>query len=187
MGITGWARLAAALLLGLAALAPAARADTAWPEFRAPGADFAVSLPEKPEVSKDATTKDGRVSRRYRVIQGATVYTVAYDASRPTPAAALDGWLDNIRNKLIPAMKATLRDERRFSLGDARGMELILDVPTSDDGEAYVIRARYYVKHPRSGKGAKDMLYRAVVVGEPGSEADNSATRFLDSFHFVEG
>src|SRR5579864_4179169 len=91
-----WAGLAAGLLLGLASCAPATTsASKAWPEFRAPGADFAVLLPEAPEAGKDETKKDGTVSRTYHVDNGAIVYFVSYSAIVPTgkKPAPLDGWL----------------------------------------------------------------------------------------------
>ncbi len=202
MGIGGWAR-AAALLLGLAACAPATtattaaeattatqptQADTPWPEFRVPGADFAVSLPQKPALAKEATAEDGSLSRTYQVSQGPRAYIVAYAVSVPTSdtSAPLDGWLDDVRDGVVARLEAKLRSERRLTLGDARGMELVLDVPESDDGDAYTIRGRFYVKHAGTGADAKDMLYQTLAAGDPGSEADAPVTRFLDSFHFID-
>jgi hypothetical protein len=190
MRITGWAGLAAALLLGLAACAPATTtsASKAWPEFRAPGADFTVLLPEAPVTGKDSTAKDGTVSRSYHVDRGAIVYFVAYTTSMPPKKPApLDGWLDNIRNELVAKMKGKLHDERRLAMGDARGMELALDIPKDDEEGTYTIRGRYYVRHVGSGKDRKDVLYQTFVIGEPGHDSDATVTRFLDSFRFVAG
>ncbi len=190
MRITGLAGLAAAMLLGVAACAPAATtASKAWPEFRMPGADFAVSLPAKPEVSRDTTAKDGSVSRSYHVDEGAIVYMVAYSASTPKSKkiAPLDGWLDNARNDIVAKMGGKLRDERRFALGDSRGMELVLDIPKIGEKDAYTVRGRFYVKHAGTGKDLKDILYQTIIVGDPGRDADASVARFLDSFHFVAG
>jgi hypothetical protein len=179
---------AAALLLALAACAPATTTSKAWPEFRVPGADFAVLLPEAPVPGKDSTAKDGTVSRTYHVDNGTVVYFVAYATSLPPKKPApLDGWLDNIRHDLVVAMKGKLRDERRLAIGDARGMELALDVPKIADADAYTIRGRYYVRHVGSGKDRKDILYQTFIVGEPGHDADAAVGRFLDSFRFVAG
>jgi hypothetical protein len=187
MKIRRWASAAAALLL--AACAPATTsANKAWPEFRVPGADFAVLLPEMPVASKDDAAKDGSVSRTYHVDNGTIVYFVAYAVTPATKKPApLDGWLDNIRHELVDKMKGKLRDERRLAMGDARGMELALDIPKDDAPGTYALRGRYYVKHAGSGKERKDILYQTFVIGEPGHEADATVVRFLDSFHFVAG
>lgn len=190
MRVTGRRWIAALVLLGVAACAPATTASKAWPEFRMPGADFAVSMPATPEAGRDTTAKDGSVSRVYYVDEGTIAYTVAYATSKPEAktVAAREGWLDNMRNELVTKMSAKLRNERRFSLGDSRGMELLLDVPKSGEKGAYTLRGRFYVKQARTGKDLKDMLYQTlVVIGDPGHEADASVAKFLDSFRFVQG
>ncbi|HEX9490309.1 MAG TPA: hypothetical protein VF930_08490 [Stellaceae bacterium] len=181
--------IAALALLGVTACAPATTTTKSWPEFRVPGADFAVSLPGKPEIGRDTTAKDGSVSRSYNFDEGAIVYSVAYTASTPKSKklAPLDGWLDNIRDELVAKMSGKLRDERRLAVGDSRGMELVLDVPKIGDKDAYTIRGRFYVKHAGTGKDLKDMLYQTIIVGDPGHDADASVAKFLDSFHFVQG
>jgi hypothetical protein len=198
----GWAR-AAALLLGVTACAPAeppARvaavaavvpvvpAEAAWPEFRVPGADFAMSLPKMPVLAKDSTADDGYVSRTYQASRDKLVYVIAYTSSAPTveDAVPLDGWLDSVRDGIVTRMDAKPRDERRFTFGDARGMDLVLDVPESDDGDAYTIRGRFYVRHAGAGEPARDMLYQTLVAGDPGRETDASVARFLDSFRFID-
>ena len=186
MRITNW--IAALALLGLAACAPATSTATSWPEFRVPGADFAVSMPAKPEAGRNTTAKDGSVSRMYYVDEGTIVYSVAYNASQTKTATALDGWLDNMRNELVTKMGGKLRNERRFSLGDSRAMELVLDVPKSGEKGTYTMRGRYYVKQTGTGKELKDVLYQTlVVIGDPRREADLSVAKFLDSFRFVGG
>jgi hypothetical protein len=141
-----------------------------------------------PEVNEDIVAKDGNVRRDYEVAAGAITYTIAYktsagNAKKPTP---LDGWLDTLRKDLAARMKGKLRDERRFSLDEVRGMAFVLDVPASGDAAAYTIAGRIYVKHAGPGKKMKDVLYQTLVTGNPGSD-QAAATRFLDSFHFVEG
>ena len=187
--MTGSTWIAALALLGVAACAPATTASKTWPEFRMPGADFAVSLPGKPELSRDTTAKDGSVTRSYHVDEGTIVYTVAYTASTPKSKklAPLDGWLDKIRDELVVKMGAKLRDERRLSVGDSRGMELVLDIPKTSEKDGYTIRGRFYVKHAGTGKDLKDMLYQTMIVSDPGHEAEASVAKFLDSFHFVQG
>jgi hypothetical protein len=188
MRITGSARVAV-MLFGLIACVLATCTDTSWREFRVPGADFAVSLPEKPKLAESTTAKDGSVSRTYHLDQGTFVYVVAYVTSPPksNKAAPLDEWLDGVRDELVARMEATLRGERRLSVGGARGMELVLDVPESDDGDGYTIRGRFYVKHAGTGKDLKDILYQTLVAADPSDEEDASVARFLDSFHFVQG
>ena len=146
-------------------------------------------MPEKPQVSRDTTSKDGSVSRTYHVDEGAIVYMVAYSASTPKSkkVTPLDGWLDNARDEIVAKMGGKLRDERRFSLGDSRGMELVLDIPKVGEKDAYTIRGRFYVKHTGTGKGLKDILYQTLIVGDPSRDADPTVAKFLDSFHFVEG
>jgi hypothetical protein len=198
MRIGGGAR-AAVLLLGVAACAPAepaappalvvpaVPADAAWPEFRAPGADFTVSLPKTPVLAKDVAATDGNVSRTYQATRDKLVYLVAYASSAPRSAeeAPLDGWLDGVRDGIVARMDAKPRDERRFTLGDARGMDIVLDVPESDDGDAYTIRGRFYVRHAGTGERARDMLYQTLVAGDAGRETEAPVARFLDSFRFV--
>ncbi len=155
-----------------------------------PGADFAVSLPETPQVSEDVTAKDGSVSRAYHVEEGALSYLVAYASSTPKAqkGVTLDGWLDATRDALVSKMGGTLRDERRFSLGDSRGMGFLLDVPPQNGSkEAHTVKGRIYVKHAGSGKNIREVLYQTLVVSNPGGEKMAAVTRFLDSFHFVAG
>jgi hypothetical protein len=189
MTIGGSARLwaAAAMLLGLAACSPstATTEQSSWQEFRVPGADFAVSLPETPQPGRDVTAKDGSVSRAYAIDAGTLAYMVGYSTS-PAKDVPVDRWLDAMRDTLPTRMGGTLRDERRFSLGDSRGMEYVVDVPRQGGAAAYTITGRVYVRHVGSGKGATDVLYQTLVTGHPGGDAA-SVTRFLDSFHFVGG
>ena len=198
MRLGQWAR-AAALLLGVAACAPAepparvaavapvVAAEAPWPEFRVPGADFAVSLPKIPVLAKDTATGDGDVSRTYQASRDKLVYLIAYTSSAPTveEAVPLDGWLDSVRDGIVARMDAKPRDERRFTLGDARGMDVVLDVPESDDGAPYTIRGRFYVRHAGTGEHA-DMLYQTLVAGDTGRETDAAVARFLDSFRFID-
>ena len=165
MRLGGWARVAA-LLLGVAGCAPTEPAASAsvvaaaapvvpaapavpseapWPEFLAPDADFAVSLPKIPVLVKETAADDGSVSRTYQTTRDKLVYLIAYTASAPTTedAMPLDGWLDSVRDGIASRMDAKPRDERRFTLGDARGMDVVLDVPESDDGAPYTIRGRF--------------------------------------------
>ena len=201
MRLGGWSR-AAALLLAVAACAPAQPVPTMtvaaaarvappaapWPEFRPPGADFAVSLPKLPALAKDTASDDGGVSRTYQASRDKLVYLIAYTSSAPTveEAVPLDGWLDSVRDGIVARMDAKARDERRFSLGDARGMDVVLDVPESDEGPPYTIRGRFYVRHAGTGGPASDMLYETLVAGDAGRETDAAVARFLDSFRFIE-
>jgi hypothetical protein len=204
MRLGGWAR-AAVLLLGVAActraepaaptvvaaaapVAPVVPAEAPWPEFRVPGADFAVSLPKTPVLAKDTAADDGSVSRTYEASRDKLVYLIAYTYSAPTveEAVPLDGWLDSVRDGIAARMDAKPRDERRFTLGEARGMEVVLDVPESDDGAPYTIRGRFYVRHAATGEPAQDMLYQTLVASDPGRETDTAVVRFLDSFRFIE-
>jgi hypothetical protein len=202
MRLGRWA-WAAAVLLGVAAcvpaeapvrvaavgpVAPVVPAEVPWPEFRVPGADFAVSLPKIPMLAKDTPAEDGYVSRTYQASRDKLVYLIAYTSSAPTveEAVPLDGWLDSVRDGVAARMDAKPRDERRFTLGDARGMDVVLDVPESDDGAPYTIRGRFYVRHAGTGEHATDMLYQTLVAADPGRETDAAVARFLDSFRFVD-
>lgn len=185
MTLTGRTVIAALALISMSACANTTSAKS-WREFRVPGADFAVSMPSEPEVSDDTAAKDGTVSRSYHVNEGTIVYMVGYSTSLQTKKPApLDGWLDNIRHDLIVKMKAKLREERRLTIGDARGIALVLELPESDDHTAYTMIARIYVKHMASGQ--QDALYQTLVVAEPGQQQEAAIGRFLDSFHFVKG
>jgi hypothetical protein len=180
--------LAVALALGLAACAGLG-GEKAWQEFRMFGADFAVSMPGQPEVNEEITEKDGDVRRNYGIDAGAMTYTVAYrtetiHARKAMPLARL---LDSASQALASRMKGTLHDERRFSLGDTEGLEFMLDVPASDKQAAHTINGRIYVKHAGAGRHMKDVLYETLVSGKSGRADAASVTRFLDSFHFIEG
>jgi hypothetical protein len=181
-----WA--AAALLLGLAACSGTSATinKSSWQEFRMPGGDFAVAMPETPKPAKDFTAKDGSISRVYAIEAGDFAYTVGYSTSAPKDVP-LDRSLDAMRDTLPTRLGGKLRDERRFSIGDSRGMEYVIDVPQQGSAEAYTIRGRVYVRHVGSGKAKTDVLYQTLVTGNPGRDAAASVTRFLDSFHFVGG
>ena len=180
-----WARLAAtALLLALAACAgssTAAVTGDSWQDFRVPGGDFAVSLPEAPKPGRDTTAEDGSVNRSYYLEESRCVYMVGY-ASSLAKGSSLDSWLDATRGALAAKLGAKLRGEHRFALGDSRAVEFILDVPRSNTSEGYTIKGRIYMRH---GAGGKDMLYQTLVTGKPGIDKAAETTRFLESFRFV--
>jgi len=181
MRIAARARLAGLLLLGLAACA----GNNGWPEFRMPGGDFAVSVPSKPVISKDVTEKDGGIWHVYLVDQGRVAYSIDYFVSAPgKKAGSLDARLDAVRDAVVREMKAKLRSERRFALGESRATELILDVAASKGEEAYIIKARFYLRRDPAGR---DLWYKTWVVGPAGYDANPNVARFLDSFHFVTG
>ena len=177
-----------ALALGLAACAGLG-GEKPWQEFRMFGADFAVSMPGPPELNEDVTEKDGNVRRNYGVNAGAMSYIVAYrtetiHARKAVPLAHL---LDSASKELASRMKGTLHDERRFSLDDTEGLEFMLDVPASDKKPAHTVTGRIYVKHAGAGRHMKDVLYETLVSGNSGRADAASVTRFLDSFHFIDG
>ncbi|HKW54645.1 MAG TPA: hypothetical protein VJO12_13210 [Stellaceae bacterium] len=156
-----------------------------WSEFRTPGADFVMSVPSKPDVYKDVIEKDGGVWRVYTVDQGGVAYSIDYYMSGVgRKAASLDARLDALRDGIARAMNGKLRNERRFSLGENRAAEVVIDVPETKDKEAYMIKARFYVRRDQAGR---DISYKSWVVGLPGYDANPNAARFLDSFHFVAG
>jgi hypothetical protein len=192
MKITRWTRLAAAaLVLGLTACAgdgsgssnstTAAATGDSWQNFRVPGGDFAVSLPEAPKPGRDTTAKDGSVNKSYYVEESRCVYMVGYSSSPPWKGSSLDGRLDSTRDALSKRLGGKLRRERRFALGDSRAMEFVLDVPASATSDGYTIRGRIYVKHAPAGK---DLLYQTLVTGKPGIDRAAETTRFLESFRF---
>jgi hypothetical protein len=183
---TRWSRLAAAaLLLGMTACAgsrsTAAATGDSWQDFRVPGGDFAVSLPEAPKPGRDTTAKDGSVDKSYYVEESRCVYMVGYSSSRPN-GGSLDSWLDRTRDALSKRLGGKLRGERRFALGDSRAVEFVVEVPQSAATDGYTIKGRLYAKH---GGPDKDMLYQMLVTGRPGIDKAAETTRFLDSFHFA--
>jgi hypothetical protein len=177
--------LAAAALLSMVACAGKA-ADT-WQEFRMPGADFVVSVPSEPKVEEDVTTKDGYVTRHYVIESGAASYMIAYKTSAAAANTTLDGRLDNTRNALVAGMKGALRDEHRFSLGESRGAEIVVEVPARNGEAAYSIKGRVYVRQLRSDTGKKDVLYQTLALGDLSGDEAATVTRLLDSFRFVGG
>ena len=185
--ITRWIRLtAAALLLGLTACAGSSSATMgaagdSWQDFRVPGGDFAVSLPDAPKPARDTTAKDGSVVKSYYVKESRCVYIVGYTSSPPRKDTSLDGWLDSTRDALSRRLGGKLRGERRFALGDSRAVEFVLDVPRSANSDGYTMRGRIYVKHAGADK---DTLYQMLVTGKPGIDKAAETTRFLESFRF---
>jgi hypothetical protein len=183
------ARLGAVTLaLGLAACAGMG-GEEPWQEFRMFGADFAVSMPGQPEVNEDVTEKDGNVRRNYGVDAGQMTYTVAYrtetvHARRPVPLAHL---LDSASKELAARMRGTLHDEHHLALDDTEGLDFAIDVPASDKKPAHTVKGRIYVKRAGAGRHMKDVLYETLVTSTSGRANAASATRFLDSFHFIEG
>jgi hypothetical protein len=186
MKTTALVRFAGLSLLALAACGGnGAGANKGWSEFRTPGADFVMSVPSKPDVYKNVTEKDGGVWRVYTVDRGDVAYTIDYYMSgtgrKATPP---DARLDALRDGIAHAMKGKLRAERRFSLGENRATEVVIDVPEAKDEDAYMIKARFYVRRDQAGR---NISYKTWVVGPPDYDADPNAARFLDSFHFVAG
>src|SRR5690348_16269766 len=131
MRINALARFAGLSLLALAACGgTSAGANNGWSEFRTPGADFVMSVPSKPEVYKDLIEKDGGVWRVYTVDQGDVAYTIDYYMSATgRKAISPDARLYALRDGIAHAMKGKLRAERRFSLGENRATEVVIDVP----------------------------------------------------------
>jgi len=173
-------------LLGLAACGGnGVGGNSGWSEFRTPGADFAVSVPSKPEIYKDMMEKDGGVWRVYTIDQGDVAYSIDYYISGAgRKETSPDARLAALRDAIARAMNGTLRNERRFALADARGAEIVIDVPKAKDKDAYMIKARFYVRRDLEGR---DISYKIWMVGPPGYDANPNAARFLDSFHFVDG
>ena len=189
MRMMNGARLGAVTLaLGLAACAGLG-GEKPWQEFRMFGADFAVSMPGQPEVNEDITEKDGNVRRNYGIDGGAMTYTVAYrtETVHAHKAMSLEHLLDSASKELASRMKGTLHDEHRFAFDDTQGLEFALDVPASDKKPAHTVNGRIYVKHTGTGRHMKDVLYETLVTGNSGRADAASVTRFLDSFHFIEG
>jgi hypothetical protein len=187
MRINLLAHFAGLCLLGLAACAghgDAGRGDQ-WSEFRTPGADFAMSVPSNPDVYKDVMEKDGGVWRVYTIDQGDVAYSIDYYISGAgRKATSADARLDALRDGIARAMNGKVRNERRFELADTRATELIFDVAKTKDKDAYMIKARFYVRRDLAGH---DISYKIWVVGPPGYDANPNAARFLDSFRFVTG
>jgi hypothetical protein len=184
MRLAACAGFAGLLLLGLVACA-----GREWTEFRMPGGDFAVSAPTKPALAKDETEKDGGIWRIYQVDQGSVAYTIDYSVSAPAKkagakAGSLDARLDVVRDAVVREMKAKLRNERRFTMGESRATELIFDIPATKEEAAYTIKARFYLRRDQTGR---DLWYKTMVVGPAGYDANPNVARFLDSFHFVTG
>src|SRR5216684_2888761 len=166
--------LLAGLLLGLTSCAGT---KAAWHDFRMPNADFSVSMPGEPKLSKDTTDKDGTISRAYMVDQGRVAYGIYYSVFPPSNSKkppSPDQLLDRVRDELVPSMKAKLRSERRFALGQSRATELILDVPESKEEEATVIKARFYVRRDQTRRA---VLYQNLVVGPAGYDANPNVAR----------
>src|SRR6185437_3259133 len=186
MRITALARFAGLSLLALAACGGTGTGgNNVWSEFRTPGADFVMSVPSEPDVYKDIIEKDGGVWRVYTVDQGDVVYMIDYYMSGAgRKATSPQARLDVLRDGVAQAMRGKVRAERRFSLGENRATEVVIDVPEAKNEDAYMIRARFYVRRDQSGR---DISYKTWVVGPPGYDANPNAARFLDSFHFVAG
>jgi hypothetical protein len=186
MRISVLARFAGLCLLGLAACGGnSAGGNDGWSEFRTPGADFVMSVPGKPEVYKDVMEKDGGVWRVYTIDQGDVAYSIDYYISGAgRKATSPDARLDALRDGIARAMNGKLRNERRFTLADTQATELVIDVPKIKDKDAYIIKARFYVRRDLAGH---DISYKIWVVGPPGYDTDPNPARFLDSFRFVTG
>jgi hypothetical protein len=178
--------LFAGFLIGLTACA--GPKVVAWQDFRIPDTDFGVSMPGQPRLDKDQVEKDGTVFRGYLLEQGRAAYSVSYSLFPATKKgrkeATLDVMLDGGRDELVHAMKATLRNERRFAFGESRATELSLDLPQDNGGAAQMMKVRIYLRRDRAHRVA---LYQTLVVGPKEYDADANVTRFLDSFHFVSG
>jgi hypothetical protein len=175
-------RLTGLCLLGLAACG--GHGDQ-WAEFRTPGADFVMSVPSKPDVYKDVMEKGGGVWRVYTIDQGDVAYSIDYYISGAgREATSLDARLDALRDGIARAMKGKVRNERRFALAGTRAAEIVIDVPEIKDKDAYIIKARFYVRRDLAGH---DISYKIWVVGPPDYDTNPNAARFLDSFHFVDG
>ncbi len=177
--------LFAGLLIGVAGCGGN---KAAWQDFRMPNADFAVTMPGQPTLSQDETEKDGTVSRQYLLDQGTVVYSVHYTVFPATKkgmkVAVLDAMLDGGRDELVRSMKATLRNERRFAIGESRATELLFDLPEAKGEPAHMLKMRLYV---RRDQAHRVLLYQTFAIGPQGYDASADVTRFLDSFHFVTG
>ena len=57
-------------------------------------------------------------------------------------------------------------------------------MPKAEDGDAYVIKVRFYLRRDQAGR---DIWYKISVVGSPGADVNPDTARFLESFHFVAG
>jgi hypothetical protein len=165
-------RLPSALLIVLLAWLAPARAQQ-WVEHRPPDAGYRVEFPAAPKVSKqNIDTPVGKAVvtfAEYEKTGFALVAThIVYPSGPPDPQVFLDG----ARDGGLKSASATLREEKRLTVGGKPARRLVMEMPDALMGVALVVLDG-------------NRLYNTMAVVPRGEVKSADVERFLNSFALV--
>ena len=163
-----------ALLVLFVAAAGAAAQVPGWKTYSYPADGFSVSFPADPQIqSQDKPVPAGgkAETRMYQIAVGDGGLMVGMFHFGPMVAGKTpDQVLQDGKNGALAQTKAHLISEKKITLGDASGLEMVAENPTFHiKGRLFVAGTRVYT------------LMEFYPIGKPLAHAEE----FLDSFRIV--
>ncbi len=161
-----------ALLLAFAVLTSECAAES-WEVVKSDQLGFEVELPGKPEYTEQSDDLGGGekgMIRSYVVKSAAAAYDVTiFDLPKAGVAADdLSQVLDNVRDRTLGGITATLRTETKIQMGEHPARDIVADVM------GMVWRGRIVITGNR--------LYQVVAIISKAAETSATTERYLASF-----
>jgi hypothetical protein len=154
--------------------------ETTWSEYSSAEGAFSVLMPGTPtEQTQAQDTEMGTIDvHSFTFEEGDVAYLVGYNVfpAAVIGAASSDSMLDGARDGQVNAVKGTLVNEQKITLGAYPGRELEIQIEDSDG--TLSLRSRTFL--------VRDRLYQVMVVGPKGQSTSPDTTKFLDSFKLME-
>jgi hypothetical protein len=146
---------------------------------------FVVSLPKPVQRgSQQVSTKVGNIAMNMVYYDGGAVAYMIIYCDYPAGSVAQSGGPEkvcaNASDGAVKSVNGTVRTCSPCQLGDAKGLEVVADIPAKDpkdSASASVARLRFFV--------VGDRLYQVMYIGPTGTETGSKAVAFLDSFRLT--
>lgn len=165
-----------ALLIPIALVAAQEEFKGDWQTFKTPKGGFSASFPgaptEQTQSVKTPTGKDIEVTLyALELKKGEGTLAIGFSDYPPEvfKTGTDDKRLDNARDGAVLSAKGKLKSEKKITLGNAPGRELLIESESRGS-----VRTRLYA--------VKNRLYQAMVVGPRKLVDSKEAAKFLDSF-----
>ena len=164
----------ALLSLAILGIAASAEAQQSWVEYRPAGEGYRVEFPAVPKITKeDINSHLGKASFTYAEYESKGGFILVamqtvYPSSPPDPQA----FLDIASASGVKSANATLREEKRLTVGGKPARRMIMEMPDKLVGVALVVLNGNH-------------LYNTMAVVPQGQESSADVQRFIESFALV--
>jgi hypothetical protein len=165
--------MSASLLFGL-------QAQANWTKYDSPEGRYSILFPGEPQLStQESTSGTGQKFPQYLAASQESddvLCMVGYFDIAPGMTFSFD----SARDGMIAAVKGTLISEKPITLGPYPGRELRVSA-NGPDGNAYMVRARYYQV------GSRIYVVQLIVVkSADGPATDAKGVKYFDSFQVAK-